>query len=314
MQVQFFRNHLLESFHQISAVVVNHHLDVQFSTGPSFEFFPRSAIKPFQSLALLQTDTFSRMNLDFSHLALASASHSGESVHTDKVKEWLFSLQLNSHHLHCGTHWPYDQQTQDQMKRLDQKPSAIHNNCSGKHCGFLSICVHKNWNLDEYELAEHPLQQLLKKILENRFSQDLSKYGIDGCSIPAFQCDFLQVGKAAATMAKNIKNDIESEDSLIFKAFQQFPVLTSGTEEYCFQKMKQNPGQLLLKEGAEGVMLAVLPGQGLGVLVKSMDGSERASVFATEALLEKFAGISPLRSKNLKNWALKDVGHIQVQF
>lgn len=313
MQVEIYRGGSVESKHEISACVVNARGEILFHNHQSFSFFPRSAVKPLQSHLLLQSGAFKDLNLGLEELALASSSHSGEGIHTNKVTAWLQKLNLNGEALACGAHWPYDENTADAMKRQGQTPTRIHNNCSGKHSGFLSVCKHHGIDCKGYELIDHPLQQMLKTTMESLVGHSLTKYGIDGCSIPAFEMDFFSVAKAFATAAKQAHQDSQSTAGLVFQAFQRFPELTSGTQEYCYYLMDKNQRKILVKEGAEGVLVAAIPELELAILVKAQDGADRASQAAMDHLIEKFGKLRPAQDKTVHNWAGLQVGEIKVR-
>lgn len=312
MIIEVLRGGFVESSHQVEACVQISTGETLFKTGEDFQFFPRSAVKPLQSQILLETGSYDSLGLDLRHLALASASHTGEKIHTDLVRAWLSKLGLNISSLNCGAHRPFDLDTLVDIKRDHQEPTALHNNCSGKHTGFLSVCAHMKLPFADYHLADHPLQIKVKELLQNRLEQNLSDYGIDGCSIPAYRMGFQAVARAFAKMAEEISENANTYSLPVFQAFTQHPYLTSGRDEYCMKLMEKNPGQILTKEGAEGVLIAVIPAKKMAIVVKAIDGTERASQNALDHLLEKFANLKPVSNKEIFNWAGREVGQVRV--
>ncbi len=314
MIIEIRRGSFLESSHQVQAQVVDANGEILYQSGPNdFDFFPRSAVKPLQSLLLLQTGAFSSLGLNLRHLALASASHAGETQHTNLVSEWLSQIQAKAEDLKCGAHWPFDPDTNRMMSEEKQKPSRLHNNCSGKHTGFLSVCTHQKISHQDYHLINHPIQIQLKELMQNWIDRPLTNFAIDGCSIPAFQMKFASVAQAFARFASEASKPSKSPSRLVFEAFVQYPELTAGKAEYCTQMMKANPSQVLLKEGAEGVLVACVPSRQLAILVKALDGAERASQCAMDHLLAVFAKLQPVRNRQLFNWDNMRIGEILVR-
>lgn len=313
MEVEVCRNGILESRHQIEAYVVQADGNVLFSTGKDFSFFPRSAVKPLQAQLLIESGAFEKFNLTSAQLALAGASHSGEAIHTEPVHQWLKSLNLDHNHLQCGAHWPEEPDEIAKLGEKHQKPSALHNNCSGKHAGLLNVCVHQKLPVENYHQIDHPLQQQLKKLMEQRLDQSLIEYGIDGCSIPTFMTSFQGCGKAFANMAKAVKDNSHAPSKMVFDAFQKHPVLTAGSEDYCSQVMMKNSGKLLVKIGAEGVMAAISPEKQMAIVIKAWDGAYRAAEVAVDHLIQKFFELQPARDPVIKNWAGREVGSFRVK-
>lgn len=313
MEIAVCRNSFQESLHQIEAHIVKTDGSVVFSTGKDFSFFSRSAVKPLQAQLLIESGAFESFNLTSEHLALAGASHSGEEQHTSRVGQWLRALQLNETHLECGAQWPDDSKDIYRLGQKGEKVSALHNNCSGKHAGLLSVCVHNKWDVRNYHQVDHPVQQHLKKLLEERLEEKLEKFGIDGCSIPAFLMSFQGLAKAYARVANQVLEKRISPASMVFNAFQQHPALTAGVEDYCYHVMAKNPGQLLVKIGAEGVMIAFSPAKKMSAVIKVRDGAYRAAEVALDEILEKFFGLNPVGIKTLRNRSGREVGSYQVR-
>ncbi|MBC7370545.1 MAG: asparaginase [Bdellovibrionaceae bacterium] len=313
MIVEILRGGSVESSHHIEACVQTPDGKAIFKSGDDFQFYPRSAVKPFQSQVLLETGTYKNSDLDLKHLALAAASHTGETIHTQLVETWLHKLNLSAKDLECGSHKPFDLDTYVDCKSKGLAPTALHNNCSGKHTGFLNVCCHMKYPTADYHLAQHPLQQHVKEILQNRLNQELSEFGIDGCSIPAYRMSFHSMAQAYAKMAQEIAENTLDSSVMVYDAFTQHPYLTSGKNEYCYNVMEKNKGRVLVKEGAEGVLIAVIPAKKMSIAIKAVDGAERGAQHASDFLLEKFAGLSPTLSKEMFNWAGRKVGQVQVR-
>ena len=159
LSVEITRGNSTESIHQVSAIVLDGNASVLAEYGNSnFLVFPRSCIKPLQALFVADTNS----KLDDKRLALACASHSGEFIHSETVSAWLHEMQLGTDNLACGAHYPYNEESNRELIKEDKKPSAIHNNCSGKHCGLVQTCLALSYPIEGYNLYEHSLQRKMR--------------------------------------------------------------------------------------------------------------------------------------------------------
>ena len=171
-EVHAIRGSLIESVHNVHAVVLGRDKKIHFQSGDiDFPIYPRSAIKMLQTLLLVESGAAEALGLDNRHLALASSSHYGDPEHTDIVQEWLKKIGLSESDLICGAHDPDRAIIREQMIRKGEKPSKIHNNCSGKHSGLLSVCVHRNFKTENYGDFDHPVQIELRKKLSEVFDK-----------------------------------------------------------------------------------------------------------------------------------------------
>src|SRR3989338_439839 len=312
LKVEITRGDYVESTHQVHARVESANGTVLLNSSKDFDFFPRSAIKPIQSYLLLKSGAYEGLNLDLRHLALASSSHIGEKQHTDLVLSWLEKLELDQAALRCGAHAPGDADSSFLLRQNNQQPRAIHNNCSGKHTGFLSVCKHLKFPIENYHHIEHPLQQKLKQVLENELECELKHFGIDGCSIPAFYMSFHQMSRAFAKMAGRAYADSNSAAGMGFQALARFPELTSGKDQYYTQVMVKNSGRILSKGGAEGIVAGIIPEKKISILVKSSDGSHRGAQSAFDYLVHAFGGLEMALSPLITNWVGTHVGVVRV--
>lgn len=291
MRLNLVKNKIIESFHQIKYTVMREREILDTNVGPDDYFFPRSALKPFQALPLLTTGAFDSFGLDERHIALACASHAGQIEHTRLVLEWLQKLQIQESQLVCGAHRPYDQDTADELIRRNQPPGKAHNNCSGKHSGFLTVCKHLDFSIEQYEQPHHPFQRLLREQLEEYFDESLETFAIDGCSIPAPRMSLQGYAKACDHFLLESLKDGTNENR-ISSAFMKHCLLTSGKTEFYYLTMFHNQGRLFLKVGAEGVLLACIPDKKITITLKVLDGAERALPPTAGYLLKKWGGIA----------------------
>src|SRR5690606_37156407 len=140
--------------------------------------FPRSALKPLQTVALVESGAAASLGLSDAEIALACASHNGEELHTKAVAAWLARQGLSEEHLGCGAHAPHGNNT--------QPASILANNCSGKHAGMLSLAQFMQAPVENYTDTAHPVQQMILSTIADLCGKPLSSCdcGIDGCSAP----------------------------------------------------------------------------------------------------------------------------------
>lgn len=280
---------------------------------------PRSCIKPLQALPLLLTRAAAQFQLGSEEIALACASHTGEDYHTSRIQNWMHKIGVSESDLECGTHPPSHPDTLYQLLKNQSLPSAIHNNCSGKHVGMLTTAIHTHEPIRNYVSLNHPVQQRIQHCIKTLCQIDLSStsYGIDGCSVPT---PFIPIKKLAVGFCEFIDPiHLSSSESdacqRIFSAFVEHPLLTAGNGRYCTEMMKETQSQVLLKGGAEGVMTGAIPQLKLGFALKALDGNSRASEFCTSILLNKF-GLLPSTSSFLEpkiyNWSQIETGFIRL--
>lgn len=313
--VEVWRGPFLECQHRGHAVVVNAKGDVMESWGnPMQEILPRSSSKMLQALPLVESGAADRFGLGTEQLALACASHNGNPMHTEGVQKWLSGLDLGESDLRCGAHWPTGRKTANALVKAGEKPCQFHNNCSGKHSGFLTLNKHLGGGA-EYVDINHPVQKAALAAFEETTGEISSGYGIDGCSAPNFATSLKGLATAMARMGDGTRG---TGGLRLVEAMAKHPLLVAGEGRACSEMMDAIGGRVVLKTGAEGVFIAILPEQGLGVAVKIEDGATRASECATAALLVRLGvadGAHPMIQKRmapaLKNAAGLVVGGIR---
>ncbi|MCW8964093.1 MAG: asparaginase [Gammaproteobacteria bacterium] len=289
--VEVTRNGTVESRHFGAAVVCGMKGDVVESWGDIESLvFPRSALKPMLAIQLVESGASTRYALKDAELSLACSSHQGEQMHQDLVVSWLNRLGLTEDSLACGPVLPEHTESAHQLLASGQKGCRIHHNCSGKHAGFLSTALHLDIPVDDYHQIEHPLQQLSLDILSDLADIDLRQYpiGIDGCGLPAPTMPLLQLGRAMARFAKPVELSDDRAYAIyrLHEAIINEPLYIAGSGALVSELNKATKGRVLAKTGAEGVITAAIPGQGLGVAVKIADGSVRARSVALLAILD----------------------------
>ncbi|RBI85538.1 asparaginase [Rhodosalinus halophilus] len=253
---------------------------------------PRSAIKMIQALPLVTSGAADAARLGPEHLALACASHQGAEMHTRRVADWLDALGLSEADLRCGPQMPSDRAAREALIRAKETPTQLHNNCSGKHAGMLTLARHLGAG-PEYHLPGHPVQIACREVFEALTGAPSPGYGIDGCALPNFAGRLDGIARAMAWFATaHEREDARSRAAVrLTEAMMAHPELVAGEGRTCTELMRAAPGAIAVKTGAEGVFTAILPEQGLGVALKIADGAARAADCAIAALLVRLGAL-----------------------
>ena len=138
--IEVLRGSTVESTHAGALAIVDASGGVHTALGDiDRPIFPRSAVKVLQALPLVASGAAEAFALTDAELSLACASHSGEPEHVATAAGVLAKLGLDVNALECGTQWPSREPVLKGMVARGEHASALHNNCSGKHSGF--VCV-----------------------------------------------------------------------------------------------------------------------------------------------------------------------------
>ncbi len=307
--VEIWRADFLECQHRGHAVVSDAAGNIIASWGdPDQVILPRSSSKMLQALPLIETGAAEAFGLNTEQLALSCASHNSAAIHTDRVQTWLAGMGLNDDDFRCGSHQPKDDAARHALRDNGQSPCQMHNNCSGKHSGFLTVNKHIGGH-SEYTEVDHPLQKAVKEAFEEMTGIDTPGYGIDGCNAPNFATSVTGLARAAARMAdpSGLGAARENAARKLVSAMRKHPLLVAGEGRACSELMPAMDGKVAIKTGAEGVYVAILSEQGLGVALKIEDGATRASEAAMAAILVRLGVLSadhPMAKKRMNPDAL----------
>jgi L-asparaginase II len=302
--VEVTRGPMVESRHRAAFAVADPGGRVVLHAGDiARPVYPRSAIKPLQALAVLETGAAEAFELGEAEIALACASHGGEPRHVDIVANWLRRIGCSVDDLECGAHLPSTEQAMIDLIAGGAQPSALHNNCSGKHAGLLSVARHLGYPTAGYIAEQHPVQQRVLGILESMTGRDLGQAprGIDGCGIPTLG---VPLGNLALAMARLAQPDDQPEARQaaavrVRRAMAAEPFLVAGSGRFCTAVMEVAGERALIKTGAEGVYCAALTELGLGVALKVDDGAGRAAEVLIGRLLLQLGAIGEAEAKPL---------------
>ncbi|KEP70398.1 asparaginase [Thioclava sp. BHET1] len=308
--IELWRGGIRESVHTGHAVVFGPG-GIELAWGdPEAVIFPRSSVKMIQALPLLESGAADAAGLSESHLAFACASHSGAALHRDSAAQWLAHLGLHEQDLRCGAHMPQDPDEKKRLTCSDEAPCQLHNNCSGKHVGFLTLNQHIGGG-SEYVEVSHPIQQSIKTTFEEVTDVTSPGFGIDGCSAPNFATTVTGLARAMQLFAAANPEGSTRERAAarLTRAMASFPELVAGEGRACTELMRAMGGRVAVKTGAEAVYVAILPEQKRGIALKIVDGGTRGAEAAITALLIRLGVLDrnhPVVEKRLsgaqKNW------------
>jgi len=322
--VEILRRPLVESRHRGAVAVADASGKVVFAVGDiAVPVFPRSAIKALQALPLVESGAADRFGFSDEELALACASHSGEPGHIAVVERMLATAGFDPSALRCGTHWPMSQSAAHALARAGTA-SALHNNCSGKHAGFLCLACALGDDHGNYWRSAHKVQREVRAAIEDVTGTVLSEdvCAVDGCSVPtwAIPLQNLAAGFAKFATGQGLSPLRAAAAARLMRACMQKPWHVAGTGRFCTEIMQLFGTRVFVKTGAEGVYCGALPEQGLGIAVKCDDGASRAAQAIMAALIARFLpmseaerqALSPFVRPVLRNWNGFEVGAVQV--
>ncbi len=318
---EIWRGGFLESQHLGHAVVVDRSGEIVAAWGdPSRTILPRSACKMVQALALVESGAADAAGLGSEQLALACASHNSAAMHTSRVARWLADLGLGDDDLRCGAHMPRDAEAKKALLCAGEAPRQWHNNCSGKHAGFLTLNRHLGGG-PEYVEADHPVQVAVRAAFEEVTGEASPGFAIDGCSAPNFATSLTGLARAMARFARAGAGGSVRERAMVRlrEAMARHPELVAGEGRACTRLMRAMKGRAMVKTGAEAVFAAILPERGLGIALKVDDGGSRASEAAIAALLGRFGALAPddpvaraYTDSPLTNWRGIECGRLRA--
>jgi L-asparaginase II len=323
--VEVTRGRLVESRHRGSVAVVDAEGATVLSIGDvDRRVFPRSAVKALQAMPLVESGIADKYGLTDDEIALACASHSGEPAHAAAAQSMLAKAGQDAGCLECGVHWPLGEAANRALAAQGGSPTALHNNCSGKHAGFVCLSCGMNESPKGYVGADHPVQRRVRESLEEITGacHTVEKSGIDGCSIPTYAIPLpsLAFGFARFGTGIGLPGEGKAAAERIRRAVARHPFMVAGTGRFDTKLMDLLGERAFVKTGAEGVYCAAFPELGYGIALKTDDGHGRAAEAMMASLALRFLTLSDEERKALealaqpvlKNWNGIEVGQIRV--
>lgn len=272
------RGKITESHHYADIVVIDESRKILASFGnPHYYTYLRSSAKPIQALQIILSGTADSFNFSPQEIALACASHYGESEHINTVLSMMKKAGISLTDFMCGTATSLNPQYAIELARKGVQDSELISDCSGKHAGMLAICKHKGYPIKSYLDINHPLQQENLNLIAAFCETDMSSItiGIDGCSVPVFALSLYQMAIGYLNLVNPVAftKDIQSACSRIFDAMNQHPFMISGSKGFCTALIQATHGRLIGKIGAEGVYCIGLKNEKVAIAIKVEDGS-----------------------------------------
>jgi L-asparaginase II len=325
--VEVWRGPAVESVHRGAWVLADGAGQVVAGAGDLVTpVFPRSSIKALQALPLLESGAAERFGFDDADLALAIASHNGEPCHTERAAAVLARLGLGVSDLQCGPHPPGDPATDAALRARGERPSALHNNCSGKHAGFLALARQLSAPTGAYLDPESPGQRAVRRAVGEMAGLDPAAltFGVDGCSAPNWRLPLRSLAAAFARLAtpERLAPERAAHCRRLTAAAAKHPVLIAGSHKrICTDIARETGGRLFPKVGAEGVYVIGVRGADRGLALKVDDGGKRGLHavllgllahlgLATESELARLAAHAEGR---LINHSGREVGRVEVR-
>ena len=299
IEIQLLRNNHVESKHKI--------LITTDRDKNGFEFFPRSAIKPFQIIPLLHFAKKNNLTFDNEEIAIFGSSHSGEEEHVNILKKISVKYNIKWEEIYCAPQRPMHIKTADDYIFNKTPFTKLNNNCSGKHLSMLLYSKLLDIDYYNYQNIEHIVQQNIHKFFKEIFELDQIKYGIDGCGLPAI---FLN----SYSFLRGVKNVLNSEYKdlwqSIFDSYNSHPNLVGGENRTDTNIMLNSYSPLLAKSGAEGVLFAT--NNESSFLFKCLDGNFRAVDLVATDVLNKQEYINEIPYKKLIENYSKNLQNTEV--
>ena len=304
--VEHTRGQLAEIVHAGAVAVVDHRGKLLASVGnPDAVCFTRSTLKPFQALPLIHRGGAAHFGFNPEHIAMLCASHNGEDMHVLKVDEMLARIGCNCSSLQCGCHTPLRFSYGGLTPPADAKFDERHNNCSGKHAGFLAYCVQHGLALKDHLLPAHPLQQSIRQAVASVCHLDQSQLvaGVDGCSAPNYAIPLSRLAFSFARLVSG-KQDVEfgEEFELLANAMLAHPEMVSGTGRNDLAFTRAGRGDWLTKIGADGVQVIASKSRRQAISIKVISGNMPALYAAAVTALEQSGWLDDVQREQLKVW------------
>lgn len=333
--VEVTRGEIVESLHFGAFVVVDSAGNVVMGQGkPSLLTYPRSSMKPFQALPLIEHGGDQVFHLTQQEIAITCASHSGTELHREVLKGMHAKIGLDEDDLACGVHWPSDAATRNAMRQAGEQPTPLHHNCSGKHTGMLALAALLGHPKQDYLNPQHPIQILIRETLGEMtgYPPESMPLGVDGCSAPVYGIPLHNMAWGVARLVDPIRlaSNRAAACQKISSAMMAHPLMIAGPGKFDTDLMQTGDGRLISKGGAEGYqVIGVMPGvngraRGLGIALKITDGDPtgRARSCASLAILEALGvlnqedltQLSAYGSVPVKNWRKLEVGEVRPAF
>jgi L-asparaginase II len=309
--IELSRGGTPECLHFGAIAVVNRHGKLLAQAGdPHWRTFSRSTLKALQALPFMQAGGPAHFGFAPEQIAMMCASHNGEDKHVAQTSTMLGKAGLGTAALRCGCHVPGLFAALETCPPQDAVFDARHNNCSGKHAGFLAYCVQHGLTLDDYIDPAHPLQAAIRRDVARATGMDANDFrvGIDGCSAPNYDLPLRNLAWGYARLASGAQ-DAEFAQSFaqLAEAMTSHPDLVSGTARNDLAFMQAGRGDWVTKIGADGVQVVGSKSRGEAFAIKIIDANKPALHAASVEVLEQLGWMDDAQREALQAWRAQDI-------
>ena len=323
-----YRGTLADLYHYGHIVVADTEGKILWQLGnPDRVTYARSSAKLFQAIPIIESGAVDTFGITDSELSFMCASHRGEEFHTDAALSILKKAGLDESYLQCGIHYPYAPYMETKLKAEGKEPTVLHNNCSGKHSGFLITAKKLGYSLDDYYATDHPLQKAVTDVLSSMcdYPADKIEIGIDGCGMPVHAMPLYKFAQGLARMSKPDTLDDTRAKAVarITNAITTHPEMINGTDGFTTELMQAFGDRLFSKSGANAYYAIGLKDKGIGIVMKMEDG---ASNIVPIAILETLVQIGVITRDEaeslpshkpveiLRNHKKEEIGRVVAEF
>jgi len=306
--VALTRSNRIESIHAGYICITDSNNNVLYNIGDCKDkVFLRSAAKPFIATTFIKSGAMEQFDISEKELAIICSSHTGEDYHRETISSILNKIGVSEEDLKCGISAPYNKEMNERLIRKNERPSKLYNCCSGKHSGMLAACKALGLPIDSYNDKCHPLQKLILYNISKLLgcSEEDIILGIDGCTVPSFMITIQQISYLYALLADGGNTKEEYKDALtkIRNSMVAYPEMIDGYEEFYTELMGHSDKRMIAKVGDEGLYCVAVPEKKIGIVVKIVDGNERACYPVIIEVLKQLGIFTKTESKQLYNWA-----------
>lgn len=301
------RSRRIECIHYGYVCITDSDNNIKYHIGDAnTKIFLRSSAKPFIAVAFVESGAMEKYDITLEELTIICSSHSGQAFHRRAVESILQKIGLNENSLLCGSANPYNEEMVRELIKKDKRPSPLFNCCSGKHSGMLALCKYYDYPIENYNDTNHPVQKLIYKTITELLGCNAEDIilGVDGCTVPCYMLSLHQHSYLYSLLASgyNAKSKYYRSLGLINKAMRENPRMVIGDGEFCTELMKACGSKVIGKVCDEGVYCVSIPEKNLGIVIKVVDGNERAVYPVIIHLLKQLGVLNKTEIANLDLW------------
>jgi L-asparaginase len=284
LEVHLLREGIIESNHHVHAVVCDDRgRQLSLAGNSQTTSFVRSALKPFQALAIASSGALEHFELNDRDLAIMCSSHRGTVEQVRQVFNILWRCDVDPSMLQCP--------------KPEGGQSPLQYNCSGKHAGMLAVCQQCRWPMQTYLQRQHPVQRLILTKVADLLRMPAEEFiaAHDDCGAPTYLFQLGQIATLYAQLAAGSNLGMER----VVRAMTHHPLMVAGEGQFDTEIMRLTSGEIVSKSGAEGILCIGRVGEGMGLAIKVSDGAKRAKYAAGIHLLQQMGWISPANAETL---------------